>query len=341
MNWIPHALRHLTLLLCLAAPGVLFAQGYEPDTGYDAAPSGPTRRTPGLFTRLFNSPSQTNAAAQLAVAKEFEKAGRIRKAMKAYKAVFLFWPTAGEAPAALSSYAGLLKNRGKFDAAFTEYQYLIDQYAGRFPYDAVIEAQYAIANQVRTERFGRWFFGIGFVSPERAIPLYSMVASNAPNSRFTPEALFNIGAIYQQNGQYEEAIRAYADLQTQCPDTDEAATAAAEQLECMLGIARREPNNGKHTADTRASLALYLRDHPDTPKRSAMTAALVELDARLVRTLMDRGLVYERANKPGAALKMYRELVAAHPQAPLAEEARRKIEALEKTVLSKEPAHDR
>ncbi|MFO7535193.1 MAG: tetratricopeptide repeat protein [Kiritimatiellia bacterium] len=317
------------LALCLLAPATLFAVGYEPETIPEGAgPSGPQRRTVGLFTRLFNSPSRTNAAEQLAYAQELEAKGALRSALKAYKAAFLFWQTSAEAPQALLAYARLLEKTGRYSPAFDEYQYLISTYSGLFPYDAVIESQYALANQVRTEVYGRWFFGIGFVSPERAIPYYFQVASNAPNWRLAPEALFNVGSIFQQNKQYPEAIRVYSDVQTRYPNTDEAKMAAYQLVRCMLDITLSQPNNNQYRAETRAALALFLRDHPDSPHFEKMKRALSELDAMQAKTLMERAYVYERARKNKVAADVYRQLIAEFPKSPEAEKAKLKIAEL-------------
>ncbi len=329
MNIRLSSARTLLLALCLVGPSALLAQGYEPDTGYtEPKAGGAARRTPGLFTRLFNSPSRTTAADQLAYAETLQAAGHLHKALKAYKATFLFWPTAVEAPQALLSYAALLQKFGKYSTAFDEYQYLVDTYSGRFPYESVIESQYALANQVRTERYGRWFFGIGFVTPERAIPYYFQVASNAPNWKLTPEALLSAAAIYQQDKQFAEAISTYSDLQTRYPGTEEAAEAAFQMVQCLMNIAQRQPNNTQLTSDTRAALALYLRDHPDSPRRERLKGYLSELDGRQARTLMERAYVYERAKKNEVAIDLYRRLLTEFPSSPLAEKARAKIETL-------------
>lgn len=329
MNILSSLFRPWLLALCLLAPAGLFAAGYEPETMPESyGPAGPQRRTVGLFTRLFNSPSRTNAAEQLAYAKELEAKGSIRSALKAYKAAFLFWQTAPEAPQALHAYAKLLEKKGRYSQSFEEYQYLVDTYSGRFPYDAVIESQYALANQVRTEKYGRWFFGIGFVSPERAIPFYFQVASNAPNWQLAPEALYNAGAIYQQQKLYPEAIRVYSDIQTRYPDTEEAGDSAYQLVKCMLDITKSQPNNNQYRVETRAALALFLRDHSDAPQAGQVKASLAELDALQVKTLMERGMVYERARKNNVAADVYRQLVSEFPNSPEADEARRKIAEL-------------
>jgi tetratricopeptide (TPR) repeat protein len=317
------------LALCLLAPASLFAAGYEPETIPEGAgPSGPQRRSVGLFTRLFNSPSRTNAAEQLAYAQALEAKGALRPALKAYKAAFLFWQTSAEAPQALLAYARLLEKTGRYSPAFDEYQYLVNTYSGLFPYDAVIESQYALANQVRTEVYGRWFFGIGFVSAERAIPYYFQVASNAPNWRLAPEALFNAGAIFQQNKQYLEAIRVYSDVQTRYPNTDEAKLAAYQLVRCMLDITLSQPNNNQYRVETRAALALFLRDHPDSPHFEKVKGSLAELDAMQAKTLMERAYVYERARKNKVAADVYRQLIAEFPKSPEAEKAKLKIAEL-------------
>lgn len=343
MNISLPSVRRLLFALCLLAPALLLGQGYEPDTaGYteSSAGGGTVRRTPGFFARLFNSPVRTNATEQLAHAKALLDGGRDRKALNAFRATFLFWPTAKEAPDALLAYAALLQKRGKYSASFDEYQYLVDSYAGRFPYDTVIDSQYALANQVRTERYGRWFFGIGFVTPERAIPYYFQVASNAPNWKLAPEAMLSAAAIYQQDEQFEPAINAYSDLQTRYPGTDEAKESAFQMVQCLMEIARRQPNNTQHTMDTRAAVALYLRDHPDSPRQDQLKGYLKELDDRQARALLDRAYLYERARKNGVAVALYRQLVDEFPDSPLADKARLKIKTLDvPPTPPKEPTH--
>jgi outer membrane protein assembly factor BamD (BamD/ComL family) len=324
MNMIPPLFRRFLPVLCLFVPAVLLAAGYEPET-IPEGPSGPQRRSVGLFTRLFNSPSKTNAVEQLALAKKLEADGQLKRAMKAYKAAFLFFQTSPQAPEALQSYARLLQKTRHYSQSFEEYQYLVGAYSGRFPYEDVIQTQYALANEVRTETYARWFFGIGFISPERAIPLYYQVASNAPNATLAPEALMNAGAIYQQKRQYDEAISTYADLQTRYPATDEAKEAAFQMIQCMMAIARNQPNNTQHTLNTRAALAQHIKDHPDSPHVADLRENIAFLDERQAKTLLDRGAVYEKARKKEIAADIYRQLITNFPDSPHAETARLRL----------------
>jgi tetratricopeptide (TPR) repeat protein len=345
MNILLRLLRRLLPVLLLAAPAALFAAGYEPDS--DMAPpgassGGPERRTVGLFTRLFNSPAKTNAAEQLAFARDLESRKYVKHARKAYKAAFLFYPNSEEAPVALLSYARLLQQDKHYGEAFSEYQYLIDTYGGRFAYtnmtyDDIIQQQYALAGDVETERYGRWFFGIGFVSAERAIPLYFQVASNAPTRPEAPVAIIRSAAIFQKGEDYDSAIRAYADLQTRYPETDQAKEAAYQMVNCMMAIAHRQRNNTQHTLNTLAALEQYKKDHADDPRMPAIEANLAELNGRQARTLMDRAYVYERAGKNETAIALYQQVVDQYTTSELANKANLKIKSLSLSPSPKEP----
>lgn len=339
MNSLPALLGRYGLLLALLLPAALFGQGYEADDNFPGpVRTGPERRSVGLMTRLFNSPAKTNAAEQLAYAKELEAAGKTRPALKAYKAAYLFFQTAPEAPEALLRYARLLEKRGKYAESFNEYQYLIERYGGRFPYESVIESQYALANQIRTQRYGRWFFGVGFVTPERAIPLYFQVATNAPSWTNTPQALLRAAAIYREQNYLEEAIATYADIQTRYPDAEEAGEAAYQMVETMMATARQQRNNNQQAAATRAALAQYLKDHPDTPHREEAEASLEELDARLAQALLDRARVYEKARKNKIAASLYRQMAAQFPRNPQAAQALEKALELDPEAPPQEPS---
>ena len=72
----------------------------------------------------FLRPAEKNPAAQLVLADQLRQAGRVKKAMKQYAALTVYWPESREAASAQYQYAKIWDSLGKEHRAFDEYQRL-------------------------------------------------------------------------------------------------------------------------------------------------------------------------------------------------------------------------
>ena len=120
-------------------------------------------------------PAADTPAAQLEHAEALREAGRLRRAGRAYNALVHRWHQEDEAVEAQRRLAQLLYTRGRYQQAFDEFQYLIDHFAGQFPYDEAIIYQHRIIRHIKRER--RW---LGGRDPSRALPLLRQVIENGP-----------------------------------------------------------------------------------------------------------------------------------------------------------------
>ncbi|MFN2352375.1 MAG: tol-pal system YbgF family protein, partial [Kiritimatiellia bacterium] len=153
------------------------------DQGTAITAAAPKRR--GLRWWERSRPAMTNAAEQLAFANALLEEGRLSSAARHYRILTYAWPNAPEAPMAQFKYAGILHQRGRYTKAFDEYQYLLDTYAGFFPYEKVLEEQYAIADRVATRRKRLLF--IPYQDEAEAVPMFEQLLINAPRWPRAPE----------------------------------------------------------------------------------------------------------------------------------------------------------
>jgi tetratricopeptide (TPR) repeat protein len=294
-------------------------------------PDGPQRKHAGFWRR----PERATPAEQLVHAQELEAKGRLRKAGRQYRALVHEWHDTPEAVKAQHAYAGLLETRGKYDAAFIEFQYLVDFYSGRFDYADVLDHQFRIANQVMTRRYGGLLFLPGFESPERALPLFEQIAENAPTWERGPEVQFYIGWILEEDKQYQEAVRAYDKLRQRWPRSELAVTAAFGGTRCLVRVADKSPRDEVGCQRALEALAGFIRDYPDDPHVEPTTIERDRLTDRLVTMHYERAAYYDHiAKKPESALIAYADFLRRFPYADQAEGVSARVRELEALVDS-------
>lgn len=316
----------LTGLLSLSA-SLLFAAGYESGFNDEVSPAREAAK-PRLKRGVhwYRKPSRTTEAEQEKLAYEYYQGSRLRKAANAYQAQVYAWPDSSRAAAAQLSLAKIQQKRGKYEEAFKEYQYLVDNYPGQFSYPEVLDLQFQIASYLMHAKVGKWLFLPGFSSPERATPLFEQIIRNAPSSEKAPEAQFNIGRIHERNGEGEEAIAAYEVLQNRYPGSPWAQQAGFRQAICLYLLSDQRRNDENALNAARSALAAFIRTYPASPDVATAETYLRTLNTRLAALVYERARYYDRiAGKTEAALQAYEDFVKNFPHSELAEMARARI----------------
>jgi outer membrane protein assembly factor BamD (BamD/ComL family) len=301
-----------------------------------------SKKRPGFFHRS----EKASPAEQLVYAASLRDRGRLGAAIKQYDALVHTWHDAPEAVKAQLEISRLLVELGKYDRAFDECQYLVEHYAGDFPYEPVIERQFQIANQVRTARHANFLFLPGYATPERALPMYEKIVRNAPKWSRAADAQFAVGMIHQEGKEWEEAIAAYETVCLLYPDSACVAGASYGRAECLYLTANASPRDERSCREALSALAGFIRDYPKDANAGEAGKRLGELKDRLAGMYYDRAVYYDRiARKPASAVIAYKDFLRNFPTSEKAPDVHERIEALEKQVakdeaLKKEAAKD-
>ncbi len=281
------------------------------------------RRTPGWLTR----PRHQRAEEELADAVRLHDAGRHRAAIRRYRTVVANWPDASEAVVAQQRLAEVREQRGALEKAFDEYQYLIRHYGGRFPYQPVIERQYAIVMRLAIEPRGMFRT---LHSTQDVLEKLETLRNNAPTWERAPQLQAMIGKLHEKNGDYELAATAYAALQRRYPQTPEAQAAAFREVRCMVLLTRKHPTDEAWIRETHTMLRRYLAHAPAGNDRNRAEGFLQELENCLIALWEDRAHFYDHLlNRPQAALIVYQEWLRHFPTMPQADSIRERMETLQ------------
>jgi tetratricopeptide (TPR) repeat protein len=305
---------------------------YSPPPGADDTEKAkdekdqPERKHAGWFTH----PARPTPAEQLAYAQSLEAAGRLRAAAGEYDALVHKWHESPEATTAQMSYASMLEKRRKYVGAFNEYQYLIEQFAGRFAFEEVLERQYQIATHVQTVRHGTFGFLQGYTTPTRAIPLFEKLALNAPHWARSAEVQFTLGQLYEQDGEFELASQAYETTLTDHSESPYAPRGAFGRANAMYKLSNANPRDEMGCRQALSAFSVFLRDYPNDEHAEEAQTGRDEMKARLARMYYDRAVFYDKlAHKPEAALINYSEFIKQFPTSPQAEAVTRRMQELE------------
>lgn len=287
---------------------------------------------------LFDKKMPTSAE-QWEYARKTQENGWLKKADRRMLYLVRRWPNSKEAPWAARARADMLLKRGKLEAAFNAYQYLIDNYSSRMEkYDAVLQNQFDIAIKIMNKRRMRWIFG-GYRAPEYAVDYFEKIISNGPQWVRAPEAQFMIGKCNQDAKDYELAIAAYAVLGYRYPDSTFAEEAAWRQVICLDILRRKFPNSPDMRERTVTASDVFLSVFPNSKYQSRIIQLRNNLYEIMAETMFDTAAFYARVPKVSkAAILYYNALMDEYPRSKVASYAPERIEVLEE--LMAQPVED-
>lgn len=283
------------------------------------------RKTSSL---IFRRPVERTPAAQWQRVKRLEGEEKSRQALRAANALVRTWHQAPEAAQAQLAVARLEEARGNPAAAFDEYQYLIDHFAGLFPFQQVLERQYQIANHLLKPP--KTFLGLSLNSMEDVRLRFEQIVRNAPNWERAPDALFKAASCHELDGDPFAAADAYARLQTRYPIATVAIAAAAEEIHIRRDLAAKYPIDAALTRRAVAAIDSALHAYGDNLNRDELMTWRRELyDAAMDRAYTRAAFYDGKRPRPRAALTAYREFIRTYPDASQAETVRLRISELE------------
>ena len=316
----------LAALLLWAAPAVSFA---VPAWLRGGVSKPYVEEQPPREFHFFLSPDKKNPADQLAHAQSLAAEGSLRSAGRQALALRVYWPDSPEAPAAQLFYARTLDKRGKPSAAFDAYQFLVENYPGRFDFNEILEAQRRIALAVQNERHATFGIFPGYLAPEKAIPLWKTILTNAPQHPSAPDTHLAIGLAQLSALQYEEAVDSFFLTLNRFPNSDAAPAAAFNLLKTSAILSNEHPYDRRSLDSALAAGALFLQRFPDSPDRDEAASILRKLRARQADLAWESATYYDTIlSRPPAAAIAYKDFIRNFPDDARVPAAQKRLAAL-------------
>jgi outer membrane protein assembly factor BamD len=296
---------------------------YRPGEGWSYEPAGG-----GSWTR-------TRAKDQLEVAQLAFEGKDFKLATKAGRRVVRVWPFSDYAPEAQYIVGRSYEERGLDEKAFKAYQNLVEKYPKSTHYNEVVERQYVIANRYLA---GQWFKLWGvipfFPSMDKTVQMYEKLIKNGPYSEVAPAAQLNIGAAREKQSDYRAAVKAYESAADKYHDRKSvAADALYKAGMAYLKQASTAEYDQSIAGQAIATFTDFMTLYPQDPRVPEAQKHIAELRTEQARGSLIVARFYEKKRQWAGAKVYYNEVLIRDPESKYAEEARKRIEAINKYTV--------
>ena len=271
------------------------------------------------------------AVDQLAMAKEALEKKNPKLARKAAKRLVKTWPLSDYAPEAQYLVGRAYDEEGKDERAFKEYQKVIETYPTIPQYDEILMRQYQIANEYLA---GKWFKLWGYIpffpSMEKTTAMYKQIIDSGPFSEVATQSQMKIGEAREKQKNYDQAVEAYEEAADRYHDKPEVASDALYKAGMAYYKQAKTADYDQNVADQAINTftdfqALY----PEDPRIEEVNQIIAELRTEQARGSFEIARWYEKKRKYPGALIYYNEVILKDPESSLADEARKRIDAIQ------------
>ncbi len=320
-------------LITAVAGSTIYAQG--PDQNYaeeseivfDRGPVEIKQKLPSFFHRA----RKDTPAEQFDYAKLLLEKGKSKTAIKEFNNLIHTWPSSTLAPEAQLAIALEFEKLNKYERAFNEFQYLINYYPNKFPYDIAIQHQMAIANHIRTSK--RRFLGIPMGNNKGlSIELYNQIVRNAPNWDQAPLAALYSCLLEEDHGDYESAIAGYELLMQQFPASKHIPEAKFRRLYCLFKLTKRYKRDQQVYLAAMEAAAEFIRDYPTNEHIDEVKRIYMSSKDSLAKMNYEIAVFYDKQNKKKAAIIAYNSFIDSYPDSQYTADAKQRVLQLKKTI---------
>ena len=298
---------------------------YTPGEGWTYEPAGGE----GNWQR-------TRAKDQLIVAQDAFDKKDYKLALKAARRVVRVWPLSDYAPQAQYIVGRCYETRGVDERAFKEYQTLLEKYPKAVNYEEILKRQFDIANRfLGGEWFRLWTYIPFFPSMDRTSDLFEKIVKNGPYSDIAPQAQMKIGEAREKQSNYAEAVKAYQRAADRYNDRPQIAADATYRE----GIAyEKQAQTAEYDQSTAgqaiATFTDFMTLYPDDSRVPKSQKTITQLRMEQARGNFEIARYYEKNKKWNGAMIYYNEVLLRDPNSPYATQARERIEAIKKHLVT-------
>lgn len=226
-------------------------------------------------------------------------------------------------------YAGLAwEEKQDLAKAADSYQKLIDRYPYSDRIKDAIGREFEIANQFASGEKMK-LLGIPVLSgQDKSIELYKHIVKNAPFGTYGDQAQFQIGEVYKSMGEYEEAQKAYQQVVDEYPNSELVTKAKYQIAYVAMQASKKSQYNEQYAQRAIEQFEDYKKTFPQDQQALEAEESIRVLRAKKAEQNFEVGAFYEKQKKFSSAKVYYNEVVQRYPEAPIAEEAKRRLQKI-------------
>ena len=262
-------------------------------------------------------------------ARGYEAGGNQNKAIDRYREISKKYPSSKAADTARYSEGKLLDEQGDLLKAFDAYQDLIVNYPGSPHYAAAIARQRDVAMAAVNGIIKNNFLGMKTsISPEKTTKMLANVRDNAPQAPSASEAQYQIGRIWQKNGNAQKALDGYLRISRDYPNSPYAAEALYQRGQILIMKAENGNQNRAHVNQAKDIFQDLIERYPKHNRASDARKSIAKLAGQDTRRSYDTAEFYRKKGNQASAIFYYKEVLRDTQSGELHNMAQKRIEEL-------------
>jgi outer membrane protein assembly factor BamD len=267
-----------------------------------------------------------NPKDQLELGKKYEGKKNWDDAIASYLYILRKWPTSEQAQEAQYRIGLCREGMRDFYKAFLSYQRAINKWPSHPRFEDMLERMFKIGNLfLAGERQKVWRIKT-LPSMDKTVEIYEGLIRAGPQSKWAPQAQFNIGLAREKQRAYDEAVLAYQKLIDRYPDSLQVET-AYYQIGAAYANASRRAEYDKSAADKAVeAFQEYLARYPQGDKAMEAKRTMAKVRAEQARGLYEIARFYDKQKKSPAALIYYNDLITHFPDSKYTVVAKQRVE---------------
>jgi hypothetical protein len=245
-------------------------------------------------------------------------------------------PTAADYDRGLLLMADAKVATGDPIRAFYYCDQLMDERGDSSLFGNALQKQYDIADAfLRGEK--ETFLGIPIISrTDTGIAMLFRIQERAPGSPVSEAAALRMADHYWAGGEWDLAADAYGAFARTYPRNPKATPARLREAYANLAQVRGPLFDPTPVLNARATLAELVATNPQLAEQESLVGKIELADRMLARKLYLGAEYYQRVGKPDSAAWLYQRTIELYPQLPEADDARKKLQAVNPNVATTE-----
>jgi outer membrane protein assembly factor BamD (BamD/ComL family) len=281
---------------------------------------------PPLVGTIQSTSAPASGIYQKAVAAD--RAGNTSKAIKLYQQTADNYPSAKDAPQARFRQAQLLEQQGEKLKAFEAYNDFLTRYQGSPMYSQALARQSALSQDANQGNVKSGFLLGSKLSADKKVEMLVKVRDSAPQANTAPQAQFDIGEVYSNEGNAADAIAAYRKLVQDWPESSQAPEGQYRIGIILTEEAKRGNQDNGNLDRAREAFEDYINGYPNGKRVGDARKQIAQLGAQDAQRSYDVAEFYRRKGDKESARFYYREVLKKQGYGDLHNKAQSRLSSL-------------
>lgn len=226
-------------------------------------------------------------------------------------------------------YQGLAwQQRKDLGRSADAYQKLVDRYPYSDRIKDSIKREFDIANELSQGGKVKMLGVAVLPGQDKAVEVYNHIIKNAPFGSFGDQAEYKLGELYQSQGEFELAQKAFQAVVDDYPNSEWVPKAKYQIANASMQASNRGQYDEQHAEKAIEQFQEFKKTFPVDAQTILADESIKKIRVEKAEKALNVATFYERQQKWASAKVYYEELIQNYPETPAAAKAKKGLEGM-------------